>query len=183
MTRSTGPAPVVSGALLLAALGTGWWRAQVFHTPHPQPPRPSWEHVHAAYPLPQPVSLSLTLSSEMVDAIMDANPFSPQRRVDPARKGQSETAGSATEIPKPKFIYKGRIQFGQRQRAIVEEVTTHKTHFLEVGQEVTGFKVLDISENQVLLSDPAANEPLALPLSSAAQSKPSETQTGEASRP
>ena len=53
----------------------------------------------------------------------------------------------------PQFLYKGHVDLGKRQRAIVAETTTGKTYFLEVGQEVAGFKVLDISRTEVVLSD------------------------------
>ena len=42
---------------------------------------------------------------------------------------------------------------GAVRRAIVEDAANKKTYFLQVGQEVAGFKVLDIDESQVILSD------------------------------
>jgi hypothetical protein len=65
----------------------------------------------------------------------------------------------------PKFVYKGRINVGSRQRAILEDAAARKTYFLEVGQAVAGFKVLDIAENRVVLSDPQTNQEVVVSLS------------------
>ena len=97
------------------------------------------------------------LSGEVVDTVLSANPFSAQRRAVSTDVGNSQQAdgrGEAAVIARtPQFIYKGRINLGKRQRAVVEETTAKKTYFLEVGQEVAGLKVLDIAENRVVLSD------------------------------
>ena len=66
----------------------------------------------------------------------------------------------------PQFIYKGRINLGKKQRAVIEETTAKKTYFLEVGQAVAGFKVLDIQEKQVILSDPQTSKEVAVSLAS-----------------
>ena len=55
---------------------------------------------------------------------------------------------------------------GNQQRAIVEEGASHKTYFLQVGQTVAGFKVLDIGQKQVVLSNLATQEELVVSLAS-----------------
>ena len=111
---------------------------------------------------PQPL-----LSTETVEALVRANPFSPQRRLKPPPSGGETGGGSGEPVaaPKPKFFFKGRIDLGKRQRAIVEDTTSHKTYFLEVGQEVAGFKVLDIAENRVVLSDLQTKQEVVVSLS------------------
>jgi hypothetical protein len=53
---------------------------------------------------------------------------------------------------------------GTKQRAVLQDVTSQKTYFLQLGQEVAGFKVLDIAENRVLLSDPHTQEEVVVPI-------------------
>lgn len=116
----------------------------------------SSEAVSKAYPLAEPAEDPSDAIPLLTQTVVKANPFSIQRR---QMKGTSETnaAGSGqaqVETPKgPVFVYKGRVNVGNRQRAVVEDTAAHKTYFLEVGQTVAGFKVLDIAEKRVLLSD------------------------------
>lgn len=153
--------------VVLLAIGAWWWRASVFHSQEVRLPGERWEQVKRTYPLPQEIEHAQTVSSQMADVILQANPFSAKRREAPPRAdGGAANGGQGGEpIPPPaKFIYKGHINLGKRQRAIVEDVNNHKTHFLEAGQEVAGFKVLDISENRVVLSDLQTNEEVVLSL-------------------
>ena len=118
------------------------------------------DRIKEDYPIISEVPALSTLPPETAEAVVRANPFSPQRRLKPPSSGGGEGAepGEPTAPPKPKFLFKGRIDLGKRQRAIVEEASTHKTYFLELGQEVAGFKVLDIAENRVVLSDLQTHE-------------------------
>jgi len=128
-----------------------------------------WTHVQEQYPIPSEPEEAQKLSPEAFEAIRAANPFSSARRLKPPTDSSSEGGASATvAAPAPQFVYKGLIKFGNRQRAILEDLTTHKTHFLEVGQEVAGFKVLDIAENRVVLSDPKTKEELVVSIASKA---------------
>ena len=145
---------VLPGFLLVLVGAAWWWRAQVFQSTAPQVKDEPLDLVHEAYPIP-PTPQSPEYSSDALQAILSANPFSPQRRQAPPAAEQAVGGGAAAaKPPAPVFRFKGRINLGKRQRAIVEEIETHKTYFLEVGQEVAGFKVLDIAENRVVLSDP-----------------------------
>ena len=150
-------------AITFVALALGTWRWQS-HVAHLQQDNASvsdsWAHVQHDYPMVPEAPEASTLSGEIVEGVVRANPFSPRRRFVPSATGGGDTeyGGTAIESTKPVFTYKGRINVGQRQRAIMEETESGKTYFLEVGQEVAGFKVLDIAENQVVLSDTKTNE-------------------------
>ena len=155
----------VSGLVLL----TSWvWRGAIIRTPAPQAPKEPWQHVREQFPLPADPEDPPRLSKEMVEAVVQADPFSPDRGKQPIVSGGSSGGSAAVEpvVETPIFTYKGRISLGQRQRAILEHVQTKKTHFLEVGQEVAGFKLLDIQETRVILSDPQSHEEVTVPLTS-----------------
>ena len=154
----------------IVAAGTWGWRASLVRVKPVEPSGDQWEHVREKYPLPEePADLS-PIAPGTAEAIISANPFSQKRRAlpPPAELGTSGTPGEVPEPERPQFAYKGRIAVGSRERAIVENLTTHKTHFLELGQEVAGFKVLDIDENRVVLSDPQTHQEVVLSVTSKA---------------
>ena len=164
------PAPAMAVCLALIAAGAWRWQVGVFRSAHSDPhlKTDAWEHVKTQYPVPLEPGPTPALSTELFEAVVSANPFSPQRRAtgtSTVPEGGSAGGGSATPAL-PKFVYKGRINVGSHQRAILEDATAHKTYFLEVGQAVAGFKVLDIAEKQVVLSDPQAPQELVVPLAS-----------------
>ena len=166
MASRASAAPSVALAVsLVAVMMMVWnWRAAVSHRQDKGVKPESWVHVKKKYPLLPELAGTFALSPELVDRVVRANPFSASRR----RVQEAETVQSVAPSapPPPRFIYKGRVQLGTRERAVVEETTAGKTYFLEVGQEVAGFKVLDIAENQVVLSDPQTNEEVAVFLAS-----------------
>ena len=144
---------LVLAVMLVLITAVVWrWQAAVFHAPRDEVKSKSWNHVKDEYPMPKDGTEPSQLSQELVESVVRANPFSPTRRLAPIVGRDTTSKGTAAPLP-ARFLYKGRINLGQHQRAIVEEATTHKTYFLEVGQEVAGFKVLDITENRVVLSD------------------------------
>lgn len=159
----------------VAMTGTWWWRVSVFRGTPVQVNRESWEHVKREYPFSEEVEAPQPLPKETLEAIVRANPFSPQRRpLTPERGGGDGASGGGVaegpEVPpQPQFVYKGRILVGQRPRAIVEDLTAKKTYFLEVGQAVAGFKVLDMTEKQVVLSDPQTHEDVVVSLTPASR--------------
>lgn len=159
----------LTAGLVVVTAATWWWRSSVFHTKRAPPAAAPWTHVREQYPLPPEPGEDEKLSAEVFDAILTANPFSPDRRAKPP-SGTSSGDASAPAVtpPAPAFVYKGLVKLGNRQRAIVEDVTSRKTHFLEVGQEVAGFKVLDIAENRVVLSDPQTKEEIVVSVASKA---------------
>jgi hypothetical protein len=172
--RSTvaGPAAVLVVTLLTLSVAGWWWKASVEAQANRQTLGESWQQVKEAYPLPETDLSASRLSAEQIEAILQANPFSPLRRALPARgsdASQDDGSASASAI-EPRFVYKGRIDLGGRSRAIVEETTSRKTHFLEVGQELAGFKVLDIAENRVVLSNLRTDEQIIITIAAPATS-------------
>jgi hypothetical protein len=167
-SRSPSSALTFLLVMLIAAGSVWWWRLQVADSNSlGEVQQERWEHVRERFPLLEGVPGGPTLNSDLVERFVNANPFSPQRRYVPAADGSgSGIGGEAVKPAGPSFIYKGQVHLGQRRRAILEDTTGHKTHFLEVGQAVAGYKVLDIFEDRVLLSDPQTNKEVAVFLSS-----------------
>ena len=162
---------VAAGALVVAAGFIGSWRLSIRHEQKNGLPKESWQRIKEEYPLPSEQVSDVVVPTETFTAFLAANPFSPQRRQLPPpsdQAGGSGEAGREAKPPAPKFIYKGRMQLGSRQRAILEDSSIGKTYFLEVGQGVANFKVLDIDEKRVLLSDPLTHEEVAVSLTSTA---------------
>lgn len=163
-----GPPLVASAILAIAAVGTWWWRSTVFHARAAAIIKEEpWQHVKEHYPEPKDSAQLPALSSETVEAMVHANPFDATRRLIPAAEGAAAEGGASQIAPPsaPQFVYKGLVTLGTKRRGIVEDTTIHKTYFLEVGQEVTGFKVLDIAENRVLLSHLKTNEEIVVSVS------------------
>lgn len=174
-SRGSVAASAAAAAGLAAVLVLTWqWRAGVVRTERAAPDRESWAGIQDEFPLPGDSRPAITgLPPAAVESTTAANPFSPQRRTvpDTAGGGEGQTGSTGTQAPAgPQLTFKGRILVGPRQRAVVEDLTAKKTHFLEVGQEVAGFKVLDIAEAQVLLSDPRTGSEVVLTLKQPAAS-------------
>lgn len=155
-TTSSGPLVLLACLMFGAVIGSWSWRRSVFATPAEHAPAGErWDHVKQDYPIVQEPPHVAGLSQELLESVVRANPFSPTRNYIPPPADESGEAGrQVSKPPVPLFVYKGRINLGSKQRAIMEDTTTKKTYFLEVGQEVAGCKVLDITENRVVLSDP-----------------------------
>jgi len=164
-----GPSVTLTLVVGMLAAGAWWWRFTLWHSQRPEVKGESWAHVEEQFPMPQKPGDVPTLSSETSESVVRANPFSSKRRFIPAQSEGNKTGGGEGEVvepPKPKFAYKGLIKLGARSRAIVEDAALHKTYFLEVGQEVAGFKVLDIAENRVVLSDLQTHEEVVVTVTS-----------------
>ena len=157
----------------VAALASWWWRATIFHAPRIEAGSEQWEPIKQAYPIPAATAETPGTSQAALETILQENPFSAQRHpVTATATGGEGEEPEPMEAPKPEFAYRGRINMGQRQRAIMEDLRTKKTYFLEVGQVVATFKVLDITETQVLLSDPQRSETVVVPLTSPSTRNP-----------
>ena len=169
-TRTASSSSVVMAACFaVAAVGVWRWRAAVSRTQRVTIAGESWDRVKSEYPIMSDSSSEAQLTQEMVETVLHANPFSPQRRpvVSSSPEAGAHTGTATPAAPSaPKFVYKGRVNLGSRQRAVVEDATAGKTYFLEVGQEVAGFKVLDIGENRVVLSDLTTNKEVVVSLAS-----------------
>lgn len=159
---------VVAAVCVLMAAAVWAWRATVFRAQRMEVRGESWERLKEDYPIPEEGGARAQLSVDVFDGTIKANPFSSERRLKPPPPdtGATGEGGAVLSPPVPKFVYKGQIKLGARQRAIVEDLTAKKTFFLEVGQEVAGCKVLDIAENRVLLSDLKTNEQIVVSLTS-----------------
>ena len=142
-------------ALVGMLVGAWSWRASVFRAKPLDVGDDSPRRIKDEYPTVWEATPVPTLPADTAQAVVSANPFSPERRraAQPVSPDQAEISSAVTPPPQLRFLYKGRINLGKRQRAVVEEMTGQKTYFLEVGQEAAGFKVLDITENRVVLSD------------------------------
>ena len=164
-------AVAVASTLVIVAGFTGSWRLSIRREEKSGLPKESWERIKEEYPLPSERVSDVVIPTETFTAFLAANPFSPQRLQLPASSdgsGAASKEGTGALPPVPKFAYKGRMQLGSRQRAILEDSSIGKTYFLEVGQGVANFKVLDIDEKRVLLSDPLTHEEVAVSLTSTA---------------
>ena len=171
--------------LSVVAIATMRWRGAVVRAQRVEVAGESWERIKDDYPpLPEPAEPS-ALAAEFFDAVLQANPFSPQRRPVSAAEetgAPGGAAGPSVSAPiTPEFLYKGHVDLGKRQRAIVEETTTGKTYFLEVGQEVAGFKVLDISRTEVILSDIKTAQQIVIMRKAEAEDE--EAEAGDAAEP
>ena len=154
---TSGPLVALTVCLAVTTVAAWRWRIAVLHAPRGTIGGESWDRLRTDYPMRSEVPNAASLSQEVVDAVLLANPFSPQRRLAPPSAGEHSAPAGSSGIPAfppaPQFRYKGRVNLGSRQRAVVEDAAAGKTYFLEVGQEVAGFKVLDIGESRVVLSD------------------------------
>ena len=172
MTARASAAPAVVLACCLAGVvaGAWYWRGGVFNAPRVEVMEDAWDHVPDEYPLLASEPQLPAADPDLAGRIVSSNPFSPDRRP-VAMLDPDDTAGSgeAEEVvpPSPQFTYKGQVHLGTRQRAIVEDTVAGKTYFLEVGQEVAEFKVLDIGENQVVLSNIQSSEDIVVSLATA----------------
>ena len=165
---------MVSIILILLATATWVWHSLIIqHKPLEIAPD-NWEHVKQQYPFPATDIGKEQLSHETAEVLLQSNPFSPLRKpISESEKGTTDTP-SEPVAPPPKslvFTYKGRVSIGGQERSIMQETTTKKTYFLQVGQAVAEFKVLDITQNQVVLSNLTTHEELVVSLASSAPPK------------
>ena len=154
------PLALAAGCLALAG-AAWWWRSTALREAPADSTPERWEQVREVYPPVADVAPPAIPAASYAADVVRANPFSPLRRASPAAGGPHEASqgGDAASAPAgPAFRYKGRVALGSRQRAVLEDTRSKKTHFLELGQEVAGFKVLDIDEKRVVLSDVKTHE-------------------------
>jgi len=160
------PWGLVGLAACLAVLFVGVWGWQQRLQQQLSAPKATepWQHVREQHPMPASFKPAPDLAPDFLKTVVRANPFSPQRRQTPQEARALEEPVPIAEPAAPQFLYKGRVMMGAKQRAVLEDLSRKKTHFLQVGQEVAGFKVLDITETQVVLSTPNSQEPLVISL-------------------
>ncbi len=161
---SFGSHVLLAVSLAICAAATWMWQAAVFRTKRPQPKGERWQVIQEQFPEIGNGSELPVVPAATLEAVIQANPFSPLRRQQVATETSSGSGATNQAPPPPKWVYKGRVDVGQRQRAVIEDTATRKTYFLEMGQEAAGFKVLDIAERQVVLSDPQTGEAVTVSL-------------------
>jgi hypothetical protein len=163
---------VAAAAACLVLLAATWsWRSGILRSAPAAALPERWEQVREAYPPVAELAPVIVSPAGESAEVIQANPFSPQRRTvppEPAEAGNGAAGtGGASAPAGPAFRYKGRVALGSRERAVLEDTRSRKTHFLEVGQEVAGFKVLDIDEKRVILSDVKTQEEVVVSVATA----------------
>ncbi len=155
-------------ALVLAlAAGAAWrWQDTVRHRHPVSALTESGAQAQEQFPMPTFVPAGLDRPGQSLIEVVKANPFSPQRRTVPPSLPSASAggAGASSATQAATLVYKGRVALGATRRAIVEDMAAKKTYFLQVGQEVAGYKVLDISDTEVILSNVQTKDPLVLRL-------------------
>jgi len=79
---------------------------------------------------------------------------SPFFKVQP-RQAKASTAGTVVlpvEESTPVFLYKGKIAAGNRLLVIIEQTRSGETFMVAKGEQLNGYKVLDITDTEVILS-------------------------------
>src|SRR3989338_9136504 len=128
-----------------------------------------------------PCPLSLRIPSETTaetwQGLLRANPFSRARRHVSPPAAEAPTGTPEKPLP-PQFVFKGRVSMGTKQRGILEDRRQKKTHFVQVGQDVLGFRVVEIAEDRIVLSDVKTNERVDIPLASKAAAETEKSSEG-----
>ena len=125
--------------------------------PHP----PAEQELQRAFPV-APLDVEALAATEEFAAytpLVEQDPFVRIKTVasDSQPAQRPETAPSA-------LSFRGRVVLGGRQVAIIEVVASKETLFVGVGQEVEGFKVIDIDEERVVLSKSSDQQQVTLRL-------------------
>ncbi len=71
------------------------------------------------------------------------------------REGTAGAASSAVallEETAPKFIYKGKMVLGERLVVLIEQTRLDEVVMVSQGDNIAGYKVLDITDTEVILS-------------------------------
>ena len=116
------------------------------------PRPPAEQELQRAFPV-EPLAL------ESLQRTADMTAYAPLIEQDPFVRVKTATAGVSApeEPPAPaaaELVFRGRVVLKGRQVAVVENATSHETLFVGVGQEIDGWKVIDIDEERVVLSKP-----------------------------
>ncbi|MBI1991722.1 MAG: hypothetical protein HYS71_00580 [Candidatus Omnitrophica bacterium] len=179
MRPQIGPSVVLAFVLVAVTAASWGWQRGIVRAAPVEVREEGWKRVKDEYPLASANQPPVSFSSATAEAVARANPFSPTRRVVPRPisegTGTEEGWEETGEFLTPRLIYRGQIRVGQSLRAIMEDAATKKTHFLEVGQEVAGFKVLDMTQRQVIVWNFKTQEEVVVPLVSSTRFEREET--------
>ena len=164
---------VVIGAIVASLLTAmaAVWQHRMTRRMGPSSETESWQQVRERFPMPAETTTAPPFAEGLPDMIVQANPFSSDRRP-PASPASSTTTQAAAPVP-ARFAYKGRIMMSGTPRAIMEDVAKKKTHFVQVGQELQGYRVEEIQERAVIVSDLATQESRVIPLATKSPGAPS----------
>ena len=79
---------------------------------------------------------------------------SPFIKVQPkrARAAKREAPPVPVEEQTPVFLYKGKISAGSRLMVIIKQTRSGETFMVSSGESIDGYKVLDITDTEVILS-------------------------------
>jgi len=79
---------------------------------------------------------------------------SPFLKVQPkrAQAAKAESVLLPVEEKTPVFVYKGKIVTGKRLVVIIEQTRLGETFMVSTGENIDGYKVLDITDTEVILS-------------------------------
>jgi hypothetical protein len=152
--------------LAFAAAAWQWQRTTLDRLERPAVQEP-WEHVRERFPMEESIKPASTVSEAWLQVVTHANPFSSKRRevATPTQPDALQLSTSAPPPPPPAlFLYKGRVQMGSKQRAVLEDAAGKKTYFAEVGQTVAGHEVLEIDDERVVLLSQQTGETLTVAL-------------------
>lgn len=120
-------------------------------------PRPPATATVAERPFESLDLTELRLDTEATGPVMlPTDPFSPARVPSPSPEAGNEgqPTGFPPAPPKPQWLYKGAMTLGGQRRAVIEDVKSGDTKFVQVGDALGELKVLDIIEDRVVLSNP-----------------------------
>jgi len=157
--------------VVLAVGALVWSRSAPHRRDHPAVEEP-WEHVRERFPLQESLKAVPEVSEAWLAAVMRANPFSSKRRDAAAASVPNPSQPPPPPPPPPAlFMYKGRVQMGSKERAVLEDATSKKTYFVEPSQKIAGFEVLEILEDRVVLSNLQTGEALTVQLSAKESAK------------
>ena len=96
------------------------------------------------------------LALEVLQQTEDFGAYTPLIEQDPFVRVQTpNSAASPAAAPSPAeatLRFRGRVVLGGRQMAVIESTDAHETFFVGVGQEIQGLKVVDITEERVIVS-------------------------------
>lgn len=115
------------------------------------PRAPEERELERSFPVPP-------LSVEALQRTEDFTAYTPLLEHDPfVRIQTAPSAGASAQEPaeqpvESQLLFRGRVILGQRQVAVIEVESSHETLFVGLGQDVEGFKVIDIAEERVVLS-------------------------------
>lgn len=158
---------VLAGVLAGVSLAAWQWQ-RTLHARQPSSVLTErWEHVRELFPPPEPFRIPSETTAETWQGLLRANPFSRARRHVPPAAAEAPTGAPEEPLP-PQFVFKGRVSMGTKQRGILEDRRQKKSHFVQVGQDVLGFRVVEIAEDHIVLSDLKTNERVDIPLASKA---------------